>query len=113
MALAFIRYEIVPQGFFSCSEVGRGGSPITECTELTLVKQVHSLWHGVCQAPTGFRTTDKRNLPLTKTEDASELTERKRRKGKEIKKKKNQVPKVIVQKPPVLKKKLKKFMFYQ
>lgn len=84
MALAFSRYKIVPQGFF-CSAGGKGGSPITECTEITLVKQVHSLQQGICQALTGFRTTDERNLPSTKTEDVLALTEKKWRKGKEIK----------------------------
>lgn len=104
MALAFIRYKIVLWYIVFCSEVGRGGSPTTECTEMALVKQVHSLWQGICQAPTGFRTTDEKNLLLTKTEDVLALTEKKWRKGKEIKKKKNQGPKVVIQKPPSIKK---------
>lgn len=42
---------------------------------------------GIFQALTGFRTTDKRNLPLTKTEDVLALTENKgKRKGKGKKK---------------------------
>lgn len=41
---------------------------------------------GIFQALTGFRTTDERNLPLTKTEDVLALTENKgKRKGKEKK----------------------------
>lgn len=58
MALAFIRYKIVPQGSFSVLKLAKVAPPITEYTEMTLVKQMPSLWQGVCQARTEFTTTD-------------------------------------------------------
>lgn len=76
MALAFIRCNIVPQVFFY-SEISRGGSMLTECTEIILVKAGTACLSGIFQALAGFRTIDERNLSLTKTEDVLALTEKK------------------------------------
>lgn len=54
-------------GGWFCSEIGRGGSPITECTEMTLVKQVHSLCQGGgLSGSDRVSTIDRRNLALNK-----------------------------------------------
>lgn len=60
---------------------------LIECTEVILVKAAHcTACLPIFQALTGFRSTDERNLPLTKAEDVLALTEKKgRRKGKEKK----------------------------